>query len=240
MVLCLQPGCDDIQWEIDKREFDEMKATLKKTPPDLVVGVREGWALSSCLTRTKHALEVGAVPTHFYASRTVFIPDDTGRIVRSPDALRPLTLCNCDCKMITTAICFGLQRYTIICMHLAQRCISSKQMTDNIFEEETTAVAHVACAPQESGILLTDFAASYSSVNHSWIFHVLEKTEFPRFSCRFLQSIYLHRMTEVEFARKTRGHFCMARGVRHGCPASRYSFATAVDPIFRWSRTRPF
>ena len=30
-------------------------------------------------------------------------------------------------------------------------------MTDNIFEIETSALAHVACAPQESGVLLTDF-----------------------------------------------------------------------------------
>ena len=40
-------------------------------------------------------------------------------------------------------------------------------MTDNVFEIETTALAHVACAPQESGVLLTDFAAAYPSVNHS-------------------------------------------------------------------------
>ena len=37
-------------------------------------------------------------------------------------------------------------------------------MADNIFEVETTALAHVACPPPETGILLTDFAAAYSSV----------------------------------------------------------------------------
>ena len=61
-------------------------------------------------------------------------------------------------------------------------------MTDNIFEIETTALAHVACAPQESDVLLTDFAAAYASVNHSWIFSVLEKTGLPDFLCRFLRS----------------------------------------------------
>ena len=52
-------------------------------------------------------------------------------------------------------------------------------MTDNIFEIETTALAHVACAPLESGVLLTDFAAAYPSVNHSWIFSVIEHTGLP-------------------------------------------------------------
>ena len=145
-------------------------------------------------------------------------------------ALRPPTLCGCDCKIITTAICFGLHRYSIRCIHPAQRCISSSQMTDHIFEVETTALAHVACATRDSGILVTDFAAAYPSVNHSWIFHVLEKAEVPGFSCRFLRVIYCNGMMEVEFARKTRGQFLMSRGVRQGCPASRFLFAMAFRP----------
>ena len=108
----------------------------------------------------KYLLEGGTVPEHFAESRTVFIPktsdiDDNGRIIRSPDALRPLTLCNCDCKLLTSAVCRGLHWYTIRCIHPSQRCTSSRQVTDNIFEIETTALAHVACTPQESGILLT-------------------------------------------------------------------------------------
>ena len=184
-------------------------------------------------------LEGGAVPTLFAASRTVFIPksstvDDNGLIVRPPDALRPLTLCNCDCKIVTTAICVGLHGYSIRCIHPAQRCISSNQMTDNIFEVGTTALAHVTCAARDSGFLLTDFAAAYPGVNHSWIFHVLDKAELPGFICRFLQSIYVDGNTEVELAGKTRGQFLMTRGVRQGCSASGFLFAMTFDPIFRW------
>ena len=108
-------------------------------------------------------------------------------------------------------------------------------MIDNIFEVETTAPAHLARAPQESGILFTDFAAAYTSVNHSWIFHVIGKAELPRFTCRFLRSIYVDSNTEVEFAGKTRGQCLMARGVRQFlCPASGFLFAMAFDPTFRW------
>ena len=141
-----------------------------------------------------YLLEGGTVPEHFAESRTVFIfktsgIDDNGRIFRSPDALRPLTLCNRDRKLLTSAVCRGLHWYTMRCIHPSQRCISSRHMTDNIFEIETTALGHVACAPQESGILLTDFAAAYPSVNHSWILSVIEKTELPEFICRFVRSI---------------------------------------------------
>ena len=89
-------------------------------------------------------------------------------------------------------------------------------MTDNIFEIETTALAHVACAPQESGILLTDFTAASPSVNHSWIFSALENTELSGFIGRVLRSIYSDSITHVEFAGGDRGQFLMARGVRQG------------------------
>ena len=120
-------------------------------------------------------------------------------------------------------ICRGVHWYTMRCIHPSQRCISSRQMTDNIFVIETTALAHVACALQESGILLTDFAAAYPSVNHSWIFSVLENTGLPGSLCRFLRSIFWDSITHVEFAGAERGHFLMARGVRHGWPLTRSS-----------------
>ena len=54
----------------------------------------------------------------------------------------------------------------------------------------TSAAVARLCAPQESGILLTDFAAAYPGVKHSWKFSVLERTELPEFICRFLRRIY--------------------------------------------------
>ena len=86
----------------------------------------------------------------------------------------------------------------------------------------------------DSGILLTDFAAAYPSVNHTWIFHVLYKAKLPRFICRFLRSIYFKSTTEVEFAGKTRGQNHKARVATQGCLASDFLFAMAFDPIFRW------
>ena len=196
----VQQAPDDIKWTIDQAKFDDLLAIKKKAPgPDGIPygvyrcagGLGSKFLFNSC----KAVLEGSSIPDFFFAeSRTVFIPetsdiDDHGIIIRSPDALRPLTLCSCDCKLLTSAICRGLHWHTVRCIHPSQRCISSGQMTDNIFEIETTALARVACARQELGVLLTDFAAAYPSVNHSWIFSVLENTGLPGFLCRLLRSI---------------------------------------------------
>ena len=113
-------------------------------------------------------------------------------------------------------------------------------MTENIVELETTALAHVACAPRESGVLSTEFAAAYPSVNDYWIFHVLEKAELPEFIRRFLRKIHSDSTTHVDFAGMTLGQLIMTRGVRQGCPASAFLFAMAFDPSFVGSKTRSF
>ena len=107
-------------------------------------------------------------------------------------------------------------------------------MTDNIFEIETTALAHYACTLRDSVIQLTDFACAYPSVNHTCIFNVLEKAGLPVFIRQFLRMIYSNSVTDVEFAGKTGGQFHMARGVRQGCPASGFLFVMEFVPIFRW------
>ena len=236
----VQKAHGDISWNIDRAEFDEL-ITIKKDsapgPDGIPHGIHKcagGLGSQFLYNAYKFLLEGGTVPQHFAESRTVFIPktwdtDDNERIIRSPDALRPLTLCYCDCKLLTSAISRGLHWYTMECIH-----VSSRQMTDNIFEIETTALAHVACAPQESGVLLTDFAAAYPSVKHSWILSVIEKTELPDFIGRFLRSVDRDSITHVEFAGATRGQFRMATGVQQTCPASGFLFTMAFDPIFRW------
>ena len=158
----VQKAPDDIRWTVDKTDFDELIAMKKDSAPGpdgIPCGAYKcarNLGSQFLFNAYRALLEGGTVPDHFAESGTVFIPktsdiDDNGRVIRSPDALRPLTLRNCDCKLLTTAICRDLHWYTMRCIHPSQRCISSRQLTDNIFEIETTALAHVACAPQESG-----------------------------------------------------------------------------------------
>ena len=155
---------DDINWTPDRAEFDDLLASKKDSAPGpdgIPYGVYRcagGLGSKFLFNAYQAVLEGRNIPDCFAESRTVFVPktsdtDDLGRIIRSLDALRPKTLCNCDCKLLTSAICRGLHWYTMQCVHPSQRCISTRQMTDNIFEIETTALAHVACAPQDSGVL---------------------------------------------------------------------------------------
>ena len=119
-TIFVQTALDDIRWETDRNEFDELMATKKRArsgprwDSTWPLQMCEAWVLSFSTTRTKHVLEGVAISSLFAESRTVFNPkfsdiDNNGRIVLSPEALRPLTLCS-------------------LCIHPSQRRISSRQI----------------------------------------------------------------------------------------------------------------
>ena len=108
---------------LDRAEFDDLLASKKDSAPGLdgipsgIYRFAGGLGSKFLFHAYQAVLEGRNVPTCFAERRTVFIPktsdtDDLGRIVRSPNALRPLTLCNCNCKILTSAICRGLHLFT--------------------------------------------------------------------------------------------------------------------------------
>ena len=89
ILECVQKAPDDVKWEIDRREFDEMIATEKESAPgpdgvpNGICRCAGGLRFNFLFNAYKRALEGGVVPTHFAASRTIFIPkssnvDDNG------------------------------------------------------------------------------------------------------------------------------------------------------------------
>ena len=124
----VQHAADDIRWTIDKTEFDELIALKKDSAPGLdgiPFGACKcaGWLGSQFLFNAHRApLKGGSVPEHFAEKRTVSFPktsdtDDFGRIIRSPDALRPL---NCDCKLLTSPLVHHEAHTSLAEMHLFQ------------------------------------------------------------------------------------------------------------------------
>ena len=127
-TITLRPSCDTSRKLVTTRvgkstetKLNELMATKKESAPgpDGISLYRCAGGLGSqfLFNAYKHVLEGGAIPVPLAESITVFPKssdvDNNGRIVRSPEALRPLTLCNCDCKILTAAICRGLHWYTV-------------------------------------------------------------------------------------------------------------------------------
>ena len=145
---CVQRVPVNTQWLVyAKKNFVPMLAAEHGSPgfdgtPSSVYTCLGGTGADLLFATCFKLLDGVCPPSDFVESKTVFIPtstavDERGRIIcPSPprDALRQLTLCNCDCNVLATAICFGLRQYCIACIHPVQRRVATGQMTDNIFE----------------------------------------------------------------------------------------------------------
>ena len=136
-----------------------------------------------------------ALPADFGAPRTVFILQNgdinaQGWLIRTLEALRPLTLCKRDCKIITSAVCAGLRKYLVVCIHPSQMCVAQRMMTDNIFEIEIPAIGLRTCYSEDPGIPLRAFTFAFPSVDHKWIFMVRERAGVPLPLQNFLCGVY--------------------------------------------------
>ena len=165
--------------------------------------------------------------------------DAQGHTIRSHEALRPLTLCSCDCKVVTAAMCSGLRRYSIECVHPSQRCVTQRIMTDNILEIETAAIALGTRFSDDLGILLPHFSCAYPGVDHRWIFLVLKRASVPLVLRLFLRGIQNDSVTSVEHAGAVRGQSTSMSGVRQGRPASGSFFTAAFDTVQVAHDSRP-
>ena len=118
----VQPSLRDLTWTVGLDEFEELLASKRESAPgpdgspNSVYRSAGGIGAKFLFATYLATLQGKALPVGSGASRIVFIPKTSeanaqGLLIRSPESLRPLTLCNCDCKILAAAMCSGLQRY---------------------------------------------------------------------------------------------------------------------------------
>ena len=159
--------------------LDQMVYLIVCTAPQEALGPSFSPPLTKLFCSERLSL-LALAPAERYSFPKSSEVDAQGLIIRSPEALRPLTLCRCDREVITAAMCSGLRRYSIECVHPPQICVVQRIMTDNIFEIETAAGALRTRYSEDPGLLLTNFSCAYPSVDRRWIFLVLERAGVPQ------------------------------------------------------------
>ena len=106
-----------MSWE----EFEELLAAKRESAPGpdgLPYSVhRCAGKYGSKFLFVANRVKESAPPAGFGANRTVLIPETDevhaeGLLIRSPESLRPLTLCSCDCKILTSAMRAGLKQFS--------------------------------------------------------------------------------------------------------------------------------
>ena len=138
------------------------------------------------------------LPTLFNSSITTFIPKELeagelDEVARSPSKTRPLTLSNCDNKIITGTYNTKLRTILPTCINRFQRgFIWGRQLLENLLQMDTVARnLDYKCDDGQCPILfLLDFLAACPSLNHEYLFLCLEYSRLPKKFINVIKALY--------------------------------------------------
>ena len=162
------------------------------------------------------------------SSNKVMMPTPKGLWIRTSEALRPKTLCICNCNIITSAIYTGPRKHSIECVHPPQRCVTQRTMTDITVESETLRSRSVPGTLKTLRFFLPTSLAPFSSADHSWIFVVLERVGVLVL-CKIFSAGHTPIRTQT-LNTLAPFVFAMKRGVCQGCHVYKW-LVSAVLPL---------
>lgn len=144
---------------------------------------------------------------------------------------RPITLLNCDYKILTKAIALRLQRHIPSLIHpdqtgfMQRRCIG-----DNIRVVEDAV--NTISGDNSSGLVVAlDFSKAFDSVRWDMIYAALRFFGFGENFIALVQLLFNDIETAIINAGTTSRFFKPSRGIRQGCCASPYLFNLVVEVL---------
>lgn len=142
---------------------------------------------------------------------------------------RPITLLNCDYKILAKAVALRLQRHISPLIHPDQtgfmqaRCIG-----DNIRVVED-AINTINSNCQGGLVVALDFSKAFDSVRWEMIYAALRFFNFGEPFIDMIRLLFTDIESSILNAGTTSKAFKPSRGIRQGCPASPYLFNMVVE-----------
>jgi hypothetical protein len=144
---------------------------------------------------------------------------------------RPVTLLNCDYKLMT-------KTYSLTLMDVAPSLVHPNQagfMKGRKIEDQVKLakfLLNYAEAAQEDGLIVAlDQEKAYDRINHTYLLRVLQHMGFPPRFYNTIETLYTNAETVVMINGEISESFIVIRGVRQGDPLSCLLFNLAIEPL---------
>ena len=108
--------------------------------------------------------------------------------------------------------------------------LSGRQGSDHIVDVNSFFYQGIAL-DDERFLFLLDTAKAFDSLDHRWIFFVLEKLSFPKWFTFFVRACLQNVCVSPFFGKDTGVWIDIERGVKQGCPLSPLLFVICYDPL---------
>lgn len=102
--------------------------------------------------------------------------------------------------------------------------VQGRRIEDDVLGLDGCLTTYSIDSPIRAAALILDFANTFPSLSHAWLFAALVAMRIPRRLLNIIRGLYRNLVTQLDYARSAVGHLYMQSGIRQACPPSRYYF----------------
>ena len=146
---------------------------------------------------------------------------------------RPITLLNCDYKILARIVANRLRPFYEKTIHKAQTAGVSGRSIITCIKDIRDIIEFKRTESKKGGILSLDFEKAFDSVDHQYMFHLLEHYGLTGSLLQCIKSLYLGSMSRIQINGFLSNPFNIRSGVRQGCPLSMILYCITIDPLIR-------
>ena len=178
-----------------------------------------------------YSLETGSLTHSHESSYLKLLPKD-GKDLTLLKNWRPITLSNCDLKLITKTLASKLTvGLECLISHNQTAYIKGRQITDNLHLLQY-AVEKSSELDIPSMIVSLDAEKAFDSVEHWYIKEVLKKLGLEKFITIF-ELLYSNQNVSIHLGNRVAGNYKIKNGVKQGDALSCILFILGIEPLLK-------
>jgi len=229
---------ENMEKEINLQDLKESLATCNDSAPGpdgIPYSVyRKLWFITGpiILKAWQHSLEIGKLPPSHLESIITLLPKD-GKDTSDIKNWRPITLSNCDAKIITKAIAIKISKVLESIIDISQTAyVPGRSITDNL---RANAFYKNYCKKNNvnAALISLDAKKAFDSVNHKYIEETLKAYGFGDGFLKVFRTLYKDITARIMVNGFASEKIKIERGVKQGDALSCALFILCIDPLNR-------
>jgi hypothetical protein len=179
-----------------------------------------------------YSLQIGTLPPSHLESAITLLPKE-GKDVGDIKNWRPITLSNCDAKIITKAIAIKTSKVIDTIIDISQTAyVPGRSITDNL--RSNSFYKNYCKKNNVDAVLISlDAKKAFDSVDHKYIEETLEAYGFGPAFIKTFRTLYKDITARVLVNGFTSEKIKIGRGVKQGDALSCALFIICIDPLLR-------